>query len=123
MEVRSNLSCSRRNHMPPTASDQFRANKQPHELSASERLLRTENAGADAFCFFPQRSFPTSPRRLSRSDCVERRRGTVLGLGPLDRQRRTKKSMRIDSLWPSTLIVLGAFSILAAFRPFLDAKR
>ncbi|KAI8945678.1 WD40-repeat-containing domain protein [Xylaria longipes] len=68
------------------ASDQFRANKQPHELSLSERLLRTENAGADAFCFSPQRYTPTSPRRLSRSDCVERRHGTVLALCPLDRQ-------------------------------------
>lgn len=29
---------------------------------------------------------PTSSRRLSRSDCIERRQGTILGLYPLDRQ-------------------------------------
>ncbi len=68
------------------ASDRFRANKQPHELTPSERLLRTGDDGVDAFCFTPKRSVPTSSRRLSRSDCIERRQGTVLGLYPLDRQ-------------------------------------
>ncbi|KAI1174259.1 WD40 repeat-like protein [Nemania sp. FL0916] len=68
------------------ASDRFRANKQSHELSLSERLLRTEDAGPDAFCFIPKRSVPTSPRRLSRSDCGVTRQGTVIGLAPLDRQ-------------------------------------
>ncbi|KAI1419430.1 WD40-repeat-containing domain protein [Xylaria sp. FL1777] len=68
------------------ASDRFRANKQPHELTPSERLLRTEDGGVDAFCFAPNRSVPSSSRRLSRSDCIERRQGTVLGLYPLDRQ-------------------------------------
>ncbi|KAI0425161.1 WD40-repeat-containing domain protein [Xylaria sp. FL1042] len=69
------------------AADRFRANKQPHELTPSERLLRTEDGGADAFCFTPNRSVPTSSRRISRSDCIERRQGTVLGLyHPLDRQ-------------------------------------
>ncbi|KAI1276472.1 WD40-repeat-containing domain protein [Xylaria sp. FL0933] len=68
------------------ASDRFRANKQPHELTPSERLLRTEDGGADAFCFTPSRPVPTSSRRISRSDCIERRQGTVLGLHPLDRQ-------------------------------------
>ncbi|GAP92829.2 putative WD40 repeat-like protein [Rosellinia necatrix] len=66
--------------------DRFRANKQPHELSPSERLRRTDEAGADAFCFTPKRCIPALSRRLSRSDCVERRQGTVLGLYPLDRQ-------------------------------------
>ncbi|KAI0531686.1 WD40-repeat-containing domain protein [Xylaria digitata] len=66
--------------------DRFRANKQPHELTPEERLLRTEDGGADAFCFTPKRSVPASSRRLSRSDCMERRQGTVLGLYPLDRQ-------------------------------------
>lgn len=68
------------------ASDRFRANKQPHELTPSERLLRTGDDGVDAFCFTPKRSVPTSSHRLSRSDCIERRQGTVLGLYPLDRQ-------------------------------------
>ncbi|KAI0803690.1 WD40-repeat-containing domain protein [Xylaria sp. FL0064] len=68
------------------APDRFRANKQPHELTPSERLLRTEDGGADAFCFTPNRSVPTSSRRISKSDCVERRQGTVLDLHPLDRQ-------------------------------------
>ncbi|KAJ2969018.1 hypothetical protein NUW58_g10090 [Xylaria curta] len=67
-------------------SDRFRANKQPHELSLSERLLRNEDAAADAFCFRTQRCVPISSRRLSRSDCIERRQGTVLALCPLDRQ-------------------------------------
>ncbi|KAI2626894.1 WD40 repeat-like protein [Xylaria nigripes] len=68
------------------ASDRFRTNKQPHELSPSERLLRTEDAGADVFCFAPKRPVPNPPRHLSRSDCVEHRQGTVLGLYTLDRQ-------------------------------------
>ncbi|KAI1361390.1 WD40 repeat-like protein [Xylaria arbuscula] len=68
------------------APDRFRANKQPHELTPSERLLRTENNGLDAFCFTARRPVPASSRRLSRSDCIGRRQGTVLGLHPLDRQ-------------------------------------
>lgn len=69
---------------PP--ADQFRANKYPHELTPAERLVRTEHSGADAFCFTPKRSVPISSRRLTRSDCVYHRRGTVLALNPLDRQ-------------------------------------
>ncbi|KAH8160751.1 hypothetical protein CIB48_g7492 [Xylaria polymorpha] len=89
------------------ASDQFRANKPPHELSLSERLLRTENAGDDAFCFSPQRSVPTSSRRLSRSDCVERRHGTVLGLCPLDRQVSHGAVWSVGGTAPSGVAVDG----------------
>ncbi|KAI1815074.1 WD40 repeat-like protein [Poronia punctata] len=66
--------------------DCFRANKKPHELSTSERLLRTEDVGPDTFCFTPKRSVPVASRRLARSDGVEPRKGTVIGLSPLDRQ-------------------------------------
>ncbi|KAI1164504.1 WD40-repeat-containing domain protein [Nemania serpens] len=89
------------------ASDRFRANKQPHELSLSERLLRTENAGADAFCFTPKRSVPTASRRLSRSDCVDRRQGTVLGLTPLDRQVSHGAVWSVGGTAPSGVAVDG----------------
>ncbi|KAI1343637.1 hypothetical protein F5Y15DRAFT_171714 [Xylariaceae sp. FL0016] len=68
-------------------SECFRANKQPHELSPSERLLRTDIAGPDAFCFIPKRSAPMSSRRISRSDGTGHAQATVLALQPLtDRQ-------------------------------------
>ncbi|TRX91093.1 hypothetical protein FHL15_008075 [Xylaria flabelliformis] len=89
------------------ASDQFRANKQPHELSLSERLLRTESAGADAFCFSTRRLVPTSSRRLSRSDCGERRHGTVLGLCPLDRQVSHGAVWSVGGTAPSGVAVDG----------------
>ncbi|KAI0189872.1 hypothetical protein F4808DRAFT_32175, partial [Astrocystis sublimbata] len=66
------------------SSDDFRANKDPRELSTPERLLRTDQANSDAFCFNSQRSVPSPPRRVSRSECVGRH-GTVIGLN-LDRQ-------------------------------------
>ncbi|KAI0099115.1 WD40-repeat-containing domain protein [Nemania sp. FL0031] len=89
------------------ASDRFRANKQPHELSPSERLLRTEDAGPDAFCFTPKRLVPTSPRRLSRSDCIDRRQGTVLGLAPLDRQVSHGAVWSVGGTAPSGVAVDG----------------
>ncbi|KAI1496520.1 WD40-repeat-containing domain protein [Biscogniauxia marginata] len=66
--------------------DRFRANKQPHELSPSERLLRTDEAGSNAFCFAPKRAVPMAARRVSRSDGTERRLGTVLDLHSLERR-------------------------------------
>ncbi|KAI1490905.1 WD40-repeat-containing domain protein [Biscogniauxia mediterranea] len=66
--------------------DRFRANKQPHELSPSERLLRTDEAGSDAFCFSPKSATPTASRRVSRSEGLERRLSTVLDLNSLERQ-------------------------------------
>ncbi|KAI1123069.1 WD40-repeat-containing domain protein [Nemania abortiva] len=89
------------------ALDRFRANKQPHELSPSERLLRTEDAGADAFCFTPKRSVPALPRRLSRSDCIDRRQGTVLTLGPLDRQVSHGAVWSVGGTAPSGVAVDG----------------
>ncbi|KAH9886408.1 WD40 repeat-like protein [Xylariomycetidae sp. FL2044] len=65
--------------------DRFRANKEPHQLSTSERLLRNDRADPDAFCFVPKRSTPRLPRRNARSDGLERRLGTVLNLNS-DRQ-------------------------------------
>ncbi|KAI1260811.1 WD40 repeat-like protein [Xylariaceae sp. FL1019] len=67
------------------APDRYRASKPPHELSSSERLLRTDRAGTDAFCFTRERSVPISPRRLSRSECIDRGHATVLELGQVDR--------------------------------------
>lgn len=66
--------------------DRFRATKQVHELSPSERLHRTDEASSDVFCFTPKRSNPVSPRQASRSDGHERRLGTVIGLTSSDRQ-------------------------------------
>ncbi|KAI1371726.1 WD40 repeat-like protein [Hypoxylon crocopeplum] len=66
--------------------DRFRATKQVHELSPSERLYRTDEAASDVFCFSPRRSTPSSARQASRSDGNERRVGTVLGLHSLERQ-------------------------------------
>ncbi|KAI0401768.1 WD40-repeat-containing domain protein [Xylaria palmicola] len=68
------------------APDRFRANKHPQELSTDERLLRAEDPGIDVFRLAARRSVPISPRRLCRSDCIERRQGTVIDLCPLDRQ-------------------------------------
>ncbi|KAI8625103.1 WD40 repeat-like protein [Xylariaceae sp. FL1651] len=92
-------------HVPE--SDRFRANKQPHELSPSERLLRTEDAGADAFCFTPKRSVPVSPRRLSRSDCIEHRQGTVIGLHPLERQVSHGAVWSVGGTAPGGVVVDG----------------
>lgn len=87
--------------------DRFRANKPPHELSPSERLRRTEDAGTDVFCFTPKRLVPTSSRRLSRSDCVERRQGTVLDLCSLDRQVSHGAVWSVGGTAPSGLAVDG----------------
>jgi hypothetical protein len=92
-------------HVPE--ADRFRANKQPHELSPSERLVRTEDAGTDAFCFTPKRSVPISPRRHYRSDCLERRQGTVLGLLPLDRQVSHGAVWSVGGTAPSGVAVDG----------------
>jgi len=89
------------------SSDRFRANKKPHELSTSERLLRTEDGGPDSFCFTPKRSVPIASRRLARSDCGERRRGTVLGLCPLDRQVSHGAVWSIGGTAPSGVAVDG----------------
>ncbi|KAI0020361.1 WD40 repeat-like protein [Xylariomycetidae sp. FL0641] len=66
-------------------SDRFRANKQPHELSALERLARTDEAGLDAFCYIRKRA-TRAPRRGCRSDIGERRIGTVLDVQSPERQ-------------------------------------
>ncbi|KAI1823913.1 WD40-repeat-containing domain protein [Xylaria intraflava] len=89
------------------ASDRFRANKQPHELSLSERLLRTEDAGADAFSSAPKHSVPISPRHISRSDCVEQRQGTILGLYPLDRQVSHGAMWSVGGTAPNGVAVEG----------------
>ncbi|KAI1134276.1 WD40 repeat-like protein [Hypoxylon sp. FL0543] len=67
--------------------DRFRATKQAHELSPSERLRRTDDAGSDVFCFAPKRSTPVSSRWASRSDSNPRRVGTVLGLHSLEQRQ------------------------------------
>lgn len=68
--------------------DRFRATKQAHELSPSERLYRTDDAASDVFCFTPKRSTPVSSRRASRSDSNQRRLGTVLNLHSLSLEQR-----------------------------------
>ncbi|KAI0381651.1 hypothetical protein F5Y04DRAFT_65323 [Hypomontagnella monticulosa] len=67
--------------------DRFRATKEVHELSPSERLSRTDDAASDVFCFTPKRIAPVSPRRASRSDGNERRIGTVIGLQSLEHRQ------------------------------------
>ncbi|ORY58501.1 WD40-repeat-containing domain protein [Pseudomassariella vexata] len=75
-----------REHSTPVG-DRFRTNKQAHELSTSERLIRNEAATPDAFCFRPHRRRPTaSTRRSSRSDNTDIRGGTLLGLNDPIRQ-------------------------------------
>ncbi|KAI0010054.1 WD40 repeat-like protein [Xylariaceae sp. FL0662B] len=88
-------------------SDRFRTNKQPHELSPSERLHRTEDAAPDAFCFTPKRSAPMAARRISRSDGTERRVGTVLGLPGLERQISNGTVWAVGGLAPGGLAVDG----------------
>ncbi|KAI0483940.1 WD40 repeat-like protein [Xylariaceae sp. FL0804] len=83
-------------------SDRFRTNKQAHELSAQERLLRTDAAGSDAFCFTPSRIGPVSPRRLSRSDCAERRIGTVLDLYSSERRISNGAVWSVGGLAPGS---------------------
>ncbi|OTA90062.1 hypothetical protein M434DRAFT_33887 [Hypoxylon sp. CO27-5] len=67
--------------------DRFRATKQAHELSPSERLHRTDDAASDVFCFTPKRPTPVSSRWASRSDSNQRRVGTVLGLHSLEQRQ------------------------------------
>ncbi|KAI0880151.1 WD40 repeat-like protein [Annulohypoxylon maeteangense] len=68
--------------------ERFRATKQAHELSPSERLYRTDDASSDVFCFTPKRSSPVSSRRASRSDSNQRRLGTILSLQSLSLEQR-----------------------------------
>ncbi|KAI1104839.1 WD40 repeat-like protein [Jackrogersella minutella] len=68
--------------------DRFRATKQAHELSPSERLHRKDDDTSDVFCFTPKRPTPVSPWRASRSDTPQRRVGTVLGLHSLGIEQR-----------------------------------
>ncbi|KAI0596900.1 WD40-repeat-containing domain protein [Biscogniauxia sp. FL1348] len=82
--------------------DRFRANKQPHELSPSERLLRTDEAGSDAFCFSPKPAIPMVSRRVCRSDGVERRLGTVLDLNSLERQVSNGAVWSVGGLAPTS---------------------
>ncbi|RWA07104.1 hypothetical protein EKO27_g7996 [Xylaria grammica] len=89
------------------APHRFRANKQPHELTPEERLMRTENGGADPFCFTPKRSVPTSDRRISRSDCADHFQGTVLGLYPLDRQVSHGAVWSVGGIAPNGVAVDG----------------
>ncbi|KAI1078611.1 WD40 repeat-like protein [Whalleya microplaca] len=88
-------------------SDRFRTNKQPHELSPSERLHRTEDAAPDAFCFTPKRSVPMAARQLSRSDGTERRLGTVIGLPGLERQVSNGTVWAVGGLAPGGLAIDG----------------
>ncbi|OTB04810.1 hypothetical protein M426DRAFT_261447 [Hypoxylon sp. CI-4A] len=67
--------------------DRFRATKQVHELSPSERLHRTDDATSDVFCFSPKHSTPAPTRYASRSDGHERRAGTILGLQSLEHRQ------------------------------------
>ncbi|KAI1770575.1 WD40 repeat-like protein [Hypoxylon cercidicola] len=68
----------------PLQENRFRATKQPHQLSPSERLRRTDDT-SEIFCFTPKRSTPVPAQRTSRSD-GEQRVGTVLGVNDTDRQ-------------------------------------
>lgn len=68
----------------PLQENRFRATKQPHQLSPSERLHRTDDI-SEIFCFTPKRSTPVPVRRPSLSD-GDRRVGTVLGVNDTDRQ-------------------------------------
>ncbi|XXG98021.1 ubiquitin-like protein atg8 [Hypoxylon texense] len=68
----------------PLQENRFRATKQPHQLSPSERLHRTDDT-SELFCFTPKRSTPVPARRGSRSD-GDRHVGTVLGVNDTDRQ-------------------------------------
>ncbi|KAI5855539.1 WD40 repeat-like protein [Durotheca rogersii] len=66
--------------------DRFRATKQAHELSPSERLHRTEDSASDVFCFASMRSALIPARRASRSDGVERQAGAILSPDSSGRQ-------------------------------------
>ncbi|KAL7624747.1 hypothetical protein AAE478_006319 [Parahypoxylon ruwenzoriense] len=86
--------------------DRFRAAKQAHELSPSERLHRTDDSASDAFfCLTPKRLTPLSASRASRSDGNERRAGTVLGLGSLERQVSTGAVWSVGGLAPGAVSV------------------
>ncbi|CAJ2510657.1 Uu.00g062820.m01.CDS01 [Anthostomella pinea] len=94
-------------------SDRFRANKSAHELSPSERLLRTDTVGSDAFCFHPKHSTPIPTRRgrAIRSECsgagADRRVGTVLDLHSLERQVSNGTVWSVGGLAPGSLVVDG----------------
>lgn len=62
-------------------SDRFRTGKEPHRLSTNERILRSEDATPDPFCFRLPRPVHTSvqPRTL-RADERTRRAGELTAL-------------------------------------------
>ncbi|KAI1759094.1 WD40 repeat-like protein [Hypoxylon sp. FL1150] len=85
----------------PLQENRFRATKQPHQLSPSERLHRRDDT-SEVFCFTPKRSTPASPvRHPSRSD-GERRVGTVLGVNTLDRQVSNGAVWSVGGLAPGS---------------------
>ncbi|KAI0171676.1 hypothetical protein GGR52DRAFT_433077 [Hypoxylon sp. FL1284] len=83
----------------PHQENRFRATKQPHQLSPSERLRRTDDT-SEIFCFTPKRSTPAPVRRESRSD-GERRGGSVLGVNGIARQVSNGAVWSVGGLAPS----------------------
>lgn len=50
---------------PDSITQNFRANKDPHKLSPSERLVRSNSASPDAFC--PRRIVPSPNTQVNRA--------------------------------------------------------
>ncbi|RYP63756.1 hypothetical protein DL770_009303 [Monosporascus sp. CRB-9-2] len=67
----------------PSLGERFRSSKEPHELSTSERLVRTDSFAPDAFISRTRRAEMSAvgSRRASRSDGVDHRTGTTLAIG------------------------------------------
>ncbi|KAK8086083.1 hypothetical protein PG994_001057 [Apiospora phragmitis] len=99
-------------------SDRFRAIKEPHELSAQERLTRNAGAIPDPFRQPPRPDYlALRDRRTSRSDGYNRRSaGTILALSPSTGASDIERQVSAGSVW-----TVG--SIAPAGGPAVDTGR
>lgn len=82
-------------------SDRFRTIKEPHELTAQERLTRTAGATPDPFRLPPRPDYlALRDRRTSRSDGHNQRpRGTVLALSSSNGASDIERQVSAGAVW------------------------
>ncbi|RYP51094.1 hypothetical protein DL768_003500 [Monosporascus sp. mg162] len=84
--------------------ERFRSSKEPHELSTSERLVRTDSFAPDAFISRARRAEMSilSSRRTSRSDGVDHRAGTTLAVGLGSNTCGLERQVSQGAVYPGT---------------------
>ncbi|RYP19670.1 hypothetical protein DL767_009604 [Monosporascus sp. MG133] len=84
--------------------ERFRSSKEPHELSTSERLVRTDSFAPDAFISRARRAEMSviSSRRASRSDGVDPRAGTTLAVGLGSNTCGLERQVSQGAVYPGT---------------------